>query len=265
MPAKPRNAVANTTDTKPKAELTDQEQAAARRLLERRDTQAPAPKFKVKYDGDRSTKLSPANAQPSMTNVLMCDVLNSADDAFVNGALDQIANIARHGQQLTEQELNFMLAAVHGIEPRDQTESLLAIQMIGIHNALMVMIRRLNHCETIPQQDSANNAINKLGRTFCAQLETLKRYRSKGEQVVRVERVTVGAGGQAVIGNVQTGGGAPKKSGDQPHEPCGSHEPGPALLSAEQAVRVPLPCSGEERLDRLPVPRSRRRSAGGTR
>ena len=37
-------------------------------------------------------------------------------------------------------------------------------------------------------------------------METLKRYRSKGQQVVRVERVTVEDGGQAIVGAVETGG-----------------------------------------------------------
>jgi hypothetical protein len=35
----------------------------------------------------------------------------------------------------------------------------------------------------------------------------LKRYRSKGEQKVVVEHVTVNEGGQAIVGNVETGGG----------------------------------------------------------
>lgn len=37
-------------------------------------------------------------------------------------------------------------------------------------------------------------------------METLKRYRSKGQQVVRVERVTVADGGQAIVGNVNQRG-----------------------------------------------------------
>ena len=40
-----------------------------------------------------------------------------------------------------------------------------------------------------------------------AQMETLKRYRAKAQQVVCVERVTVEDGAQAIIGAVQTGGG----------------------------------------------------------
>jgi hypothetical protein len=35
-------------------------------------------------------------------------------------------------------------------------------------------------------------------------MEALKRYRSTGQQVVRVERVTVEAGGQAIVGSVTT-------------------------------------------------------------
>ena len=42
--------------------------------------------------------------------------------------------------------------------------------------------------------------------TFAAQMETLKRYRSKGKQTVRVERVSVESGGQAVVGAVNHGG-----------------------------------------------------------
>ncbi|MGV6803932.1 MAG: hypothetical protein ACWA49_06980, partial [Ruegeria sp.] len=56
------------------------------------------------------------------------------------------------------------------------------------------------------QQDSAERALNKLARTFTSQVETLKKYRSKADQTVRVERVEVKEGGQAIVGNVQNGG-----------------------------------------------------------
>ena len=49
--------------------------------------------------------------------------------------------------------------------------------------------------------------MNRLARTFAAQVEALKRYRSKGEQRVVVERVTVNEGGQAVVGNIGRGEG----------------------------------------------------------
>jgi hypothetical protein len=60
---------------------------------------------------------------------------------------------------------------------------------------------------TLAQQDSAERTYNKLARTFASQVEALKRYRSAGEQTVRVEHVTVNEGGQAIVGNVAQGAG----------------------------------------------------------
>ena len=47
-------------------------------------------------------------------------------------------------------------------------------------------------------------------------MEALKRYRSKGEQRVYVERVTVNEGGQAIVGPVAHGGrdGGDDKNGE---------------------------------------------------
>src|ERR1700692_1425820 len=56
--------------------------------------------------------------------------------------------------------------------------------------------------ENIPQQDSAERALNKLARTFVSQMEALKRYRTGGEQKVTVQHVSVSEGGQAIVGNV---------------------------------------------------------------
>ena len=72
----------------------------------------------------------------------------------------------------------------------------------------MMMARRLSHVENLRQQDAAERALNKLARTYATQVEALKRYRSKGQQIVRVERVNVESGGQAVVGHVQHGGRA---------------------------------------------------------
>ena len=71
----------------------------------------------------------------------------------------------------------------------------------------MTFARRLAHVDNIAQQDSAERAFNKLARTFASQVVALKRYRSKGEQKMIVEHVTVNEGGQAIVGNVNAKGG----------------------------------------------------------
>jgi Tfp pilus assembly protein PilE len=78
--------------------------------------------------------------------------------------------------------------------------------MAPAYMAAMRMARQLAAAQMIPQQDAAERAFNKLARTFAAQMDTLKRYRSKGEQKVTVQHVTVNDGGQAVVGDVRTGG-----------------------------------------------------------
>jgi hypothetical protein len=93
------------------------------------------------------------------------------------------------------------------VKPRDERKAMLATQMGAIHAATMMLARRLNHVETIAQQDAAERALNKLARTFTTQMDALKRYRTGGQQKVTVEHVTVNSGGQAIVGAVTTGGG----------------------------------------------------------
>ena len=110
--------------------------------------------------------------------------------------------------------------------------SLNAAQMAAVHMATMTFARRLSHVDNISQQDSAERAFNKLARTFTAQMEALKRYRTGGEQKVTVQHVTVNEGGQAVVGNVSAapgGGGGEPKGGGQPHAQALAHAPQPAL------------------------------------
>jgi hypothetical protein len=100
-----------------------------------------------------------------------------------------------------------VLAMIRAVEPEDELETMLAAQMAAVHMATMTFARRLAHVDTIPQQDSASNAFNKLARTFALQLEALKRYRTGGEQRVTVQHVTVNEGGQAIVGAVSSASG----------------------------------------------------------
>lgn len=126
----------------------------------------------------------------------------------VDGLVRQVAVLGSHGQRSDADASGFALGFVDSMAPRDAAETLLLAQMAAIHQATMMMARRLSHVENLRQQDAAERALNKLARTYAAQVEALKRYRSKGQQVVRVERVNIESGGQAVVGNVQHEGRA---------------------------------------------------------
>jgi len=154
--------------------------------------------------------------------------LGTLDFDFAICLIGQLAFASAKGNQVSEIESNFLLSIIKGIEPRDPVEACLAAQMAAVHLATMNFAQRLANVENTLQQDSASTAFNKLARTFAAQMETLKRYRSTGQQKVTVEHVTVQSGGQAIVGNVSHG--APANDGG-PHA---------TLASLPAPVETPL-------------------------
>jgi len=102
--------------------------------------------------------------------------------------------------------MNFAMAFVQGVEPQDEVEALLAAQMAVTHRMMMAQARRLTNAQWLDHVENFGRLYNQLGRTFTAQVEALKRYRTGGEQKVIVKHVTVNDGGQAIVGNVETGG-----------------------------------------------------------
>jgi hypothetical protein len=136
---------------------------------------------------------------------LLMAALGITDSHFFDALLVQSANASRKKGEARSADVNFTLAVMRDITPRDHVERLLAQQMATIHLATMTMAQRLGSANSIEQQSAANNALNKLARTFAAQVDALKRYRSTGTQKVVVEHVTVNAGGQAIVGAVSTG------------------------------------------------------------
>ena len=148
--------------------------------------------------------MSVDHANQGLGYLLLSEALATTDDDFLGGLLNQLVNAALRGGKVDETELNFLVSVIKDIKPRDQFETMLAAQMAVTHEAVMTFARRLGNVDNIQQQDSAVNAFTKLTRTYAAQLEALKRYRTGGEQKVTVQHVNVSEGGQAIVGNVTT-------------------------------------------------------------
>ena len=135
-------------------------------------------------------------------------ILRASGNVTVSdGLIAQAAKLGSQGSRIDPEATDFALGFVDAMQPEDAAEALLLTQMAASHQAVMMLARHLNHVESIAQKDCAEKALNKTARTFAAQMDTLKRYRSKGQQVVRVERVTVEDGGQAIVGAVNGGRG----------------------------------------------------------
>jgi hypothetical protein len=187
---------------------------AVDRAFEHAATAPPGISIK-KGDNGLVIDTDPPGAPNGMVHLM--DAIGTHDLPFFNGYLTQLINATGTGKSGTDASaVNSALGFIRSINPRDPTEACLAAQMAATHSAVMTFARRLNHVETIPQQDSTINAFNKLTRSYCAQMEALKRYRSTGEQKVTVTHVSVSDGGQAIVGNVTTGGGGSKKEDTTP-------------------------------------------------
>jgi hypothetical protein len=175
-------------------------------VAEKAACRADAPAMLLKTKEGNVLDVQFAHEEPKTAGLLLMADLGTCDAAFVAGIVNQIAVIGTQGRRFDETTSNFLLAVTRAVEPRDELEAMLAVQMGAIHSAMMAMATRLNMAQTIPQQDVAERAMNKLARTYTMQIEALKRYRTGGQQRVIVEHVTVNAGGQAIVGAVTAEG-----------------------------------------------------------
>ncbi len=101
------------------------------------------------------------------------------------------------------------LSAVQGFAPRDPVEGMMAAQAVALHHAAMECFRRA----MIPGQsfevaDRLRRQGANMARAMADMAEAIDRRRGKGPQVVRVERVVVQDGGQAIVGTITPGGGS---------------------------------------------------------
>ena len=186
--------------TPAKYEPTELEQVIAAKQLERRKSLNPS----IKIDSDGVLDVDHKDREIGYLSLM--ESCGTASTKFLGPLLSQLANATGKGQDINEGQLNFALSVIADIKPKDQLEAMLAAQMACVHIASMTFARRMNHTDTIPQQDSAEKAYNKLLRTFTSQMEALRKYRTGGEQKVTVHHVQVNEGGQAIVGNVNNGG-----------------------------------------------------------
>lgn len=173
---------------------TPEDCALVESFHQQRKGETPAPRMKVQERKDGVTYVNSQHPDATVAYALLAKALGTTDADFISAMLNQLGNATGKGSAANEENLNFVLSVMTGIAPRDRVESMLAAQMALVHLTTMTFTRRLAHVDTIQQQDSAQNALNKLTRTFTNQMEALKRYRSNVQQTVKVEHVHIQSG-----------------------------------------------------------------------
>lgn len=150
----------------------------------------------------------------------------------------------------TDRRIQSALATLISLKPADEIEGMLIGQMIACNAGAMECYRRaMLSDQTFEGRQQNLNFANKLTRTYALHMEALDKHRGKGQQTVRVEHVTVNAGGQAIVGNVttaETGGGSSKNSEDQSHAKVIAHAPEPQMRSPFPEDRQALSVARDE-------------------
>ena len=184
----------------------------------------------------------------------LSDYSGSKSPAFTNSLLNAVINAAwlpnGGDQEAKRRQLRIALGALGSFKPTDAIEGMLAAQAVAMHLAAMECFRRA----MLPDQPSDTAArLRKdganLARGVADMLDALDRKRGKGPQVVRVERVTVHQGGQAIVGTVQSGAAAAADLAAPPPA-VGQDPPGPTV----NGLAPPRP---------VPVKAARHRKGGG--
>ena len=148
---------------------------------------------KLDFDRDDSSSLTALH-----------QALGTADMDLTQRLLEQAIDAVITYEEFKDlRQYNHVLAALHGIGPRDPLEGLLAVQMVAVHNQAMEFIRRA----ALKEQPSLGvdlnvNRATKLLRTFLVQMEALNRHRGKGDRRMVVEHLHVHKGAQAIVGPV---------------------------------------------------------------
>jgi hypothetical protein len=117
--------------------------------------------------------------------MLLMDAIGTADPEFFEGLIVQLAAVADDGPA-TERGLNFIFSVVEDVRPRNQLEAMLAAQMAVVHLATMEYARQILHIQFEGQLEVVERTLNKLCRTFAAQLDALQRHRMGDARTNRV-------------------------------------------------------------------------------
>jgi hypothetical protein len=217
---------------------SDAERELVRDFDRRRQDKAAAPQFKVDFKPPNNLIVTPDHPDRSTGLAAFYSAFGTTDPAFADWLFRQLMNAGCQGTQSKPPEakdLNGAAAAMAGIAPQNETEAMLAAQMVAVHAAAMGQLQRLKNTELLRHHDCYGNLATKFLRTYAAQVEALQRLRGKGQQTVRVEHVTVKDGGQAIVGTVTGGTGRKEKSEEQPDAKQLTHAPGETLPSDIQA------------------------------
>lgn len=183
---------------------------------ERQATEQPSFSYQAQLDG-KINGMHPKFNDPNITQLQIVETVR-ANLCAATGTASQ-----KYGSLILSQTVSaffkdeyydstFVANATHeallAMNPADEYEGMLCSRLLVLHDQYMNFMNRTTNIEISEQAVDLNiNRATKLMRLYNETLETLNRYRRKGEQKVTVQHVNVSNGGQAVVTGSMNGSG----------------------------------------------------------
>lgn len=167
----------------------------------------PAPAKPVEERGRLSERLPPFKLE-RFADLATC---GSIDVEAVK--LAEIMGLTRVSPLLGELQRDaYYVKAIdlyESLGPTDGIEGMLAMQMVGTHNASLECFRRaMIYNQSLEAQKVYLSQAERMMGMYMRQVDALARHRGSGQPNITVGQVNVESGGQAIVGNVGVGAGA---------------------------------------------------------
>ena len=179
----------------------------------------------------------------------------SENDDFNYTVMMQATDTAPHKTELRDQARlqDAALGAMIGMQPRDEFEGVLITQLLGAHHAAMECYRiGMDPARPEEIRQLELNQANKLTRTCVMIVDSIRRYRGKGKQQIRVEHVHVHEGGQAIVGLVNGSEARARQGQGEPDAARAiEHRPETPMRRAHPE-REPVPVAADDWQEPLP-------------
>ncbi len=177
--------------------------AAKKRLA----TKPPRTEVRVAADGHGRPLIALPCTDAEGWLALASESVGTVSAAFVEAEVARLMEALQcaHDGLSLETKMNAALAVIGGLQPKNEAEAMLASQMALTHATAMTLLgrtRRTGEHMMLEHLAVYGNIGAKLLRAFTGQVEALAKLRRPAVQVVRVERVNVADGGQAIVGAI---------------------------------------------------------------
>lgn len=262
------NAAASAKPAKPKRpERSEEELSHMLKANERREKRHEPVTASVSRGSDGRLILEVPHDDHRGWLIRLGDAVGSRSDKFAMEQLQHLLTMIQPDSARPDFNTNSMLAAVDAVRPENEIEGMLAVQMAATHQLAMTALARTANSNTAKSVEAYTNLATKMLRTYTTQLEALAKLRRGGSQKVTVEHVHVYEGGQAIVGNVDTGGRNPMGGGrgqdKKEQQPYGPTDPRALAVATDATLLRPdparnaVPIARDEREETVPDPRRR--------